>query len=83
MKRIRVAALSILFVLIGSGLAAPGCFDDAASETCTIKDRDSSSITVRCVDSDGEERIDVHTETYSDLYPKCQIGTKWPTCKEK
>lgn len=72
----RIAALGLATTLALSVLPK-GCSAEP-EKSCTISARDSQSITLMC---DGVE--DKREGIYSDLYPKCQVGQPWPSCKEK
>jgi hypothetical protein len=80
-SKTRVVALSVLFVLIGSGITGTGC--KAKAETCTITWRDIHNATLSCKDDKGARTRDETIDVPGDLYPKCQVGNIWPTCKEK
>lgn len=69
MKRLILTAVAVLAVPLVSA-----CPNSVAPASCKIAARDTLTITTVCGDKH---------DAPSDLYPKCQVGTVWPECKEK
>jgi hypothetical protein len=83
-NKISVAALAVSLVTM-AGLTTAcnwGGAPDNGNGTCTITARDTTTITTKCVDNNGQDNGNgkVLNEP-SDLYPQCQIEHFWPDCK--
>lgn len=80
----KTLALVPVLALVLMGASKCNLDGGGTSESCNIVARDTTSITVDCVDSHGEvtRKGDKMTGIYSDVYPFCQVGTYWPGCKD-
>jgi hypothetical protein len=74
-----VPTLVVAAALVLTG--ASECGVKSKNESCNITARDTENITMECTDESGNKRT-VTERHPSDLYPKCQVGTYWPGCKQ-
>jgi hypothetical protein len=78
----KIKYLAVAVALVAS---LAGCkLGEETNVTCEVVARDTTSLTTQCKDNHGKfapggGKKDIP----SDLYPKCQVGTFYPVCKEK
>jgi hypothetical protein len=78
----KIKYLAVAVALTAPMLMAAKCGTET-NETCSITARDTLTITMSCQDNHGKHTRDDTVDAPSDLYPKCQVGTFYPVCKEK
>jgi hypothetical protein len=83
-KGCRNKALSIAVLMIAMGMVLMGvsaCKNGPRNVSCDITARDTTHISMHCVDKSDGSAYDDRVRAESDLYPRCQVGTYWPGCK--
>jgi hypothetical protein len=69
----KLTATVVLTTTAGLVLMGASECGTTKEQSCKITARDVATITTKCGTHDAP----------GDLYPKCQVGQWWPSCKEK